>query len=175
MRTTGLLLLASLSLSAQAPVPRKAPEFAIVEPGEKQTLLSSYKGKVVVLAFIYTTCSHCQAEVGILSKLQKELGPRGFQPLAVAFNDNAGMLVNAFVQNFHPGFPIGYASRESVVSYLKLDENVLWNVPQIVLIDQKGMIVAQSSVKSGDDFQQENPLRIRITNMLGGAAKKSGH
>ena len=42
------------------PLPRKAPEIAVVEPGEdgkpvKTTQLSSYKGKVVVLALIYAT------------------------------------------------------------------------------------------------------------------------
>ena len=36
--------------------------------------LSQYKGKVVVMAFILTTCSHCQRTTGYLNKLQKELG-----------------------------------------------------------------------------------------------------
>lgn len=36
-------------------VPRQSPEFAIQMPDGGQTLLSSYKGKVVVLAFLFTT------------------------------------------------------------------------------------------------------------------------
>jgi peroxiredoxin len=176
MRTLGLFLIA-LSLSAQPPMPRKAPEITIVEPSGKQTLLTSYRGKVVALAFIFTTCSHCQAECGVLNKLQSELGSKGFQALAVAFNDNAGMLVNSFVQNFHTTFPVGYAARQTVTDYLQLNDNDPsngWNVPQIVLIDRKGMIVAQSAAKGSEELQEENSLRKKITDLLG-SSKKSGH
>ncbi len=157
-------------------MPRKAPELTVVEPSGKQTLLSSYRGKVVLLAFIFTTCPHCQAETGIMSKLHDELGPKGFQPLAVAFNDNAGMLVSGFVQNFHPNFPVGYAGRQTVTDYLQLDDKAPWNVPQMVLIDRKGMIVAQSAPKGSEELQEESSLRKKITELLAaGPAKKSGH
>src|SRR5271169_1673119 len=101
------LSLASFSVFAQPPTPRKAPEITIVEPSGKQTLLSSYKGKVVALAFVSTACSHCQAECGVLTKLQSELGPKGFQPLAVAFIESAPAQVEGFVRNFHISFPVG--------------------------------------------------------------------
>lgn len=154
-------------------MPRKAPELTIVEPSGTQTLLSSYRGKVVVLAFIFTTCPHCQAEVGVLTKLHGELGPKGFQPLAVAFNDNASMLAGSFIQSFHPSFPVGYAARETVTDYLQLNDKTPWVVPQIVVIDRKGMIVAQSAPKGSDELQEEAPLRKRITEMVAsGVAKK---
>src|SRR6516162_8976841 len=90
----------STSLWAMPPVPRKAPEFTIAEPSGKQTLLTSCRGKVVVLEFMFTTCPHCQAESQVLTKLHGELGAKGFQPLAVAFNDNASLLVSDFQQKF---------------------------------------------------------------------------
>lgn len=158
---------------AQPPMPRKAPEIKIVQPDGKQTLLSSYRGKVVALAFIFTTCPHCQAESGVLSKLHTELGPKGFQPLAIAFNDNAGMLVNDFVKNFHVNFPVGFAPRKTVTDYLQLDDNVQWNVPQMVLIDRRGMIVAQSTPVGSPELQEEEPLRQKIVDLLAG--KKMGH
>ena len=167
------LTLVSLSILAQPQMPRKAPEITINEPSGKQSLLTSYRGKVVLLAFIFTTCSHCQAECGVINKLHDELGDKGFQPLAVAFNDNAGMLVNAFVQNFHINFPVGYAARPTVTDYLGLDDKKPWNVPQIVLIDRKGMIVAQSTSQGSEELQEEAPLRKKITDLL--ANKKSGH
>lgn len=183
MRITRLFLAASLisfSVLAQPPMPRKAPELTIVEPSGKQTLLSSYRGKVVLLAFIFTTCPHCQAECGVMDKLQAELGPKGFQPLAVAFNDNAGMLVGGFVQNFHPTFPVGSAIRRTVTDYLQLDDSgkVIWNVPQMVLIDRKGMIVEQSGPKGSEELQEENSLHKKITDLLAAPAaakKKVGH
>src|SRR5271168_3415776 len=135
MRIPALFLalsLVSVSIWGQPPTPRKAPELTIVEPGGKQSLLSSYRGKVVALAFIMTTCPHCQAECGVLTKLQGELGPKGFQPLAVAFDEN-----------LHITFPVGYAKeRATVVDFLQADDSPTskgWNVPQMVLIDRKGM------------------------------------
>ena len=180
MRSIGLFLalsLSCLSVSAQPPMPRKAPELTIIEPSGKQTLLSSYKGKVVVLAFILTTCPHCQAECGVLTKLHGELGDKGFQPLAVAINDTTGPLVNGFMQVFHPSFPVGYLPvRQTVVDFLKVDDNVTWNVPQVVVIDRKGMIVAQSAALGTADLQEEAPLRKKITELLAPsvANKKSG-
>lgn len=179
MRSIGLFLalsLASLSLSAQPTMPRKAPEFTIVDPSGKQVLLSSYKGKVVALAFIFTTCPHCQAECGVLTKLQGELGDKGFQPLAVAFNDNAGMLVNEFVKTFRPSFPVGYSARQTVMNYLGLSDIERWVVPQMVLIDRKGMIVAQSAPSGTEELQEEKSLRSKITDLLGSKtiSKKSG-
>jgi peroxiredoxin len=176
MRTLGLFLIA-LSLSAQTPTPRKAPEITIVEPSGKQTLLSSYRGKVVALAFVSTACSHCQAECQVLTKLHGELGPKGFQPLAVAFIESAPNQVETFVRSFHLDFPVGYAARQTVLDYLQIsDSDTGWKIPQIVLIDRKGMIVAQSASQGSPELQEENSLRAKITDLLGGAAKKkTGH
>jgi hypothetical protein len=102
------------------------------------------------------------------------LGGKGFQPLAVAFNDNAGMLITSFVQNFHPSFPVGSASRQTVLDYLQIEDTPGWVVPQMVLIDRKGMIVAQSARPGSEELQSEDSLRKKITDLLGGA-KKSGH
>jgi peroxiredoxin len=177
MRISRLFLAVSLvacSVLAQPPTPRKAPELTVVEPSGKQSLLSSYRGKVVALAFVLTTCPHCQAECQVLTKLHDELGPKGFQPLAVAFNDNAQMLVPGFVQNLHLNFPVGYAKdRATVTDFLQLSDKEPWNVPQMVLIDRRGMIVAQSAPKGSPELQEEASLRKKITDLL--EAKKSGH
>ena len=70
------VLLVLLALYAQAAtIPRKAPPFAIQMNDGKQVQLGTYKGKVVVLAFILTTCPHCQAVTRVLNKLQPEYAP----------------------------------------------------------------------------------------------------
>jgi len=170
MRTLALFLalsIASLSLLAQPPMPRKAPEITILEPSGKQTLLSSFKGKVVVLAFIMTTCPHCQAECGVLSKLQSELGSKGFQPLAIAINDPTGPLVTGFMQTFHPSFPVGYLpERQTVLDYLHVSDNDRWVVPQLVVIDRKGMIVAQSAPQGSEELQNEDKMRKLLIDLL---------
>ena len=70
-------------------MPRKAPEFTIHLVGGTTLTLGQYKGHPVILAFILTTCSHCQMTVGVLNRMQKEYGPRGLQVLASAIEENA--------------------------------------------------------------------------------------
>src|SRR5579859_5798265 len=116
MRTfASLALVAAVTVSAafaqSAPAPKKAPEFTIVEPSGKQTPLSSFKGKVCVLTFVLTTCPHCQKESEMLTKLYKEMGPRGLQVAGVAVNDNAALLVPQFVQQFGVAYPMGFATQ----------------------------------------------------------------
>ena len=69
-------LAGTLAVQAAAPVPRPTKEFTIVLPSGQQKLLSSYRGKVVMLACMFTTCPHCQALSKIITKLQKDLGPK---------------------------------------------------------------------------------------------------
>src|SRR6266436_1257461 len=78
--------LAAQSIQA-ATLPRKFSEFAIQMPDGKQVLLSSYKGKSVCLAFILTTCSHCQAVTRLLIKAQNEFGPRGLHAIDTAIEE----------------------------------------------------------------------------------------
>ena len=73
----GLLFTLGLTLQAAAPVPRPAPEFKVHEPSGKDTMVSSLKGKVVVIQFLFTWCPHCQATAQWLSKMKAELGQIG--------------------------------------------------------------------------------------------------
>jgi peroxiredoxin len=168
----------ALAFSAMAalPVPRKAPELTITEPSGKQTLLSNYKGKVVVVEFLYTTCSHCQAEARMLTKLQKELGPKGFQVLGLGFNDNAQVLVEGFIQENGVGYPVGAGSADTVMSYLGYSVMDRYVVPQVVVIDRKGMIRAQSGVQGDPNLQDETYMRNLLQGLLkeGAGAAASG-
>lgn len=152
---------------AAATVPRKSPEFAIATPQGQQILLSSYHGKVVALMFILTTCPHCQHTTQIMSKMQAEYGPRGFQVLATAIEDMARMNLPGFVKQFNPGFPVGFNDRDSVLSYLQHPSMLRLMMPQLVFIDRQGTIRKQLS---GDDpfftRDQEKNIRNEIETLL---------
>jgi peroxiredoxin len=168
MRIATLTAFLALAVSALAipPVPRKAPEFTILEPSGKQTLVSSLKGKVVVIAFMQTTCPHCQAEAMMLTKLQNEMGSRGLQVVGTAFNDANAQMVANFVRQFNVGFPVGYSPRETVQSYLGLSIMDRYVVPQVVVIDRKGMIRAQTEALGTPALQDENYLRGYLDGLL---------
>lgn len=175
-----LLSLSAVVLAGSAPpVIRPTPDFTVTEPSGKQITFSSLRGKVVVAAFMFTTCPHCQAESQMLTKIVKDLGPRGLQVVGVAFNDNALVLVPGFVEQFNVGFPVGSSDRTAVLNYLGISEMVRWVVPQVVVIDRKGNIRAQSQAATGDpNLQNEAYMRDLLDTLLkepAGAPKKSTH
>lgn len=173
MRTAAALCIvatAAIALAIPA-LPRKSPEFSIVEvtaQGQpaKTTLLSSYRGKVVLLAFVYTTCPHCQAFCQELTKLHGELGPKGFQPIAVAWNDQANILVPGFVRDVHTDFPVGVSSYDPVRNFLGFSVMDRPVVPLVAVIDKKGMMRAQSPPQGDAAFQDEKYLHGLITALL---------
>ena len=174
-----LLSLSTLALAGTAPpVIKASPDFTVTEPSGKQITVSSQRGKVVVLTFMFTTCPHCQNEAQMLTRILKDMGPRGLSVLGVAFNDNAAVLIPGFVQQFNVGFPVGASERQAVLNYLGISEMVRWSVPQVVVIDKKGNIRAQTTATSGDPvLQSEAPLRELLDTLLkepaGGAARKT--
>jgi peroxiredoxin len=161
-----VFVFASTFAAAAAEIPRRAPEFAFELAGGKQVLLSEYRGKVVLVELLYTTCPHCQTSARTLSRLYSELGPRGFQPLGVAFNDMASMLVPDFIKQFQPNFPVGYGQRNSVLSFLQHPEILRFVVPQMVLVDRKGIIRGQTSAEGDEKFYDEKSLREKIEALL---------
>ncbi|PYU02713.1 MAG: hypothetical protein DMG33_18300 [Acidobacteria bacterium] len=161
------LALAISPLVATAPVPRKSPEFTIVEPSGKQASLSNFQGKVVVMEFLLINCPHCMRVAQMIAKLHKELGPRGLQPVGIAFdNDISGNKVTAYAQRLGITYPIGYSSSVAVDGYLGRDAKERLQVPQIVVIDRKGVIRAQSRPVRELNLEDENYLRNLIDTLL---------
>lgn len=161
-----LALLATATTAA--PIPRPSPDFVIhmTPSGEVSLGSPQFKGKVVVLAFILTTCPHCQHATQVLSGFQNEYGARGLQVVAVAFNEMANMLVPDFIKQFKPTFPVGWANRMDVLTYLDHSALTQMYVPIMVFIDKKGVIRYQHL---GDDpfFQnQEKNVRDTIEELL---------
>jgi peroxiredoxin len=151
---------------AAAPVPRKAPEFTIVEPSGKQTHLSSFRGKVVVMEFLDTTCPHCQHASLMLTMLHQQLGPRGFQPIGIAAYNNAPPQVLGFLKQFSPSYPVGVSDNDTVIKFLGFSPDDRVMVPQIAVIDRKGVIRAQSPPMSDRNLQDQDYMRTLIDALL---------
>ena len=163
-------LLATVSLiAADANPGRKAPELAFTVPGQGQKLLSQYRGKVVALEFIFTTCPHCQAASKVMSKFQREYGPQGFQAIDIAINDNADLLVENFAKEFQVAFPVGWMSRDQMLSFMGFKDG-RFVVPQLALIDRKGYIRYQTPPTESEDWDKlmkEDALKQHIEELLG--------
>ena len=156
----------SLPLLTGAEIPRPAPEFVIKLVNGQQLLLSKYRGKVVALEFLLTTCPHCKTCSSLMNKLYQEYGSKGFQPLAVAFNPMAGMFVPDYIKELQLDFPVGLSEREPVLSFLQHSVLVRMLVPQIVFIDRNGVIRAQHAGDSPFFNDEEKNMRAQVEELL---------
>ena len=143
-------------LRAQGPVPRPAPAFRIVEASGKATLLSSFRGRVVLLAFISTQCPHCQRASVIFEQLSREF-PGKVQVAEVAFDEGGD--TSAFTKHFGLSFPVGAATSDQAHDFLGLDRGARLGTPQVVVIDKTGVIRAQSERLGSPMLQTHDYLR----------------
>jgi peroxiredoxin len=161
------IVLTASALVATAPVPRTPSELTFLESSGKQTSLSSFHGKVVVTEFLLMNCPHCVRVALMIARLHKELGPRGFQPIGIAFdNDVGGGNVTDFARRLGITYPVGYTSSAAVDGYLGRKSSEQFMVPQIVVIDRKGIIRAQSRPIRESSLEDENYLRNLINSLL---------
>jgi peroxiredoxin len=156
--TLGVCLTAGLLLG------RTAPDIQITPPTGKPISVSQHKGNVVLLQFLLTDCSHCQATARMLSELQAEFANRGFQVIGVAFNPNA--VIQSFREGNGVTFPVGEADRTRVAEYLGYSPTERFVVPQIMLIGRDGQIRAQSLPMGSPELQDKAHLRELILPLL---------
>ncbi len=178
---TVLAALAGISLFTTslfaAEAVRKAPELAFSVPGQGQKLLSQYRGKVVALEFIFTTCPHCQAASKMMRKLQSEYGARGLQVIDVAVNPNADLLVEGFSKDFQVNFPVGWTPSNEMTAFMGFSDG-RYVVPQLVLIDRKGLIHYQTPATENDDWDKlmkEDAIRQHIEELLAPENASASH
>jgi peroxiredoxin len=151
---------------------RKSPEFAIADSSGKTTQLSSFKGKVVVMEFLFVKSQHCIRVAATLNKLNHELESRGFQAVGIVFDppnttQTGAQLLPMVVDSLKLTYPLGYASKDDVDNYLGRNGNEILNIPQVVVIDRAGMIRATSGGRGGDPtLEDENSLRTLINGLL---------
>lgn len=143
---------------------RKSPELAFTVPDQGPKLLSQYRGKVVALEFILTTCPHCQAASKAMNKMQEQYGSQGLQVIDVAIDPNASTLVDNFAKTYQVGFPVGCVSLDQMMDYMGFVERPV--VPQLVLIDRKGTIHYQTPRLGDADSMREEVLDKRIRELL---------
>jgi len=183
------LLALGASAFAMGPVPRPAGTLDFVDSNGKHFNLSSYKGKVVVVQFLLTTCPHCQAMSSqVLTKLQSQLGPRGFQAVGVAYNaaekpngQPANEAVREYASKYAANYPVGFISTDdtqnktAILSFMgySVVEVPRLGFPQVVVVDKKGVIRAQSEAQGTADLQREASLTQLVEGLLNEGAASS--
>jgi thiol-disulfide isomerase/thioredoxin len=144
-------------------IPRKAPELVIQMPG-KQVLLSQYRGYVCAVAFMSTTCPHCQHLAIVLSALQQEYSSKGVQVLGVVFNPEANTELGTFTATYARSmFPVGLSTDPIVTTFLQHPQGIHY-IPMIAFIDKQGIIRAQHLGINDSAFFEE---KVEVQNIRG--------
>jgi peroxiredoxin len=162
-----VILLTALAIPVFATdTPRKSPDFTVPLVDGKQIRLSQYRGKVVALLFILTTCPHCQHATQVLSSLQTELDSQGFQVIAAAINENPE--IPKFIADFSPKFPVGIADSNAAREYMQLAPTERTMMPYLSFIDRNGNIRGQytgsSAIFAGDQVKNFRTEIVKLLN-----------
>jgi len=119
-----LLFTAAVSATDKAPLiagvfspPRQAPDFSLSGSNGSELKLRSYRGKVVVLAFGFTSCPDvCPITLATLAQARKKLGAAGTELQVVYITvdperDDAGRM-RTYLAAFDPTFIGGTGTAE---------------------------------------------------------------
>lgn len=141
MRAAAAALL-MLAAAAPAQMPRPAPEieFAPVTGGSGRMRLSDFRGKVVALEFLLTTCPGCKHSAKILARLHREYGPKGFQVIGLAVDAGAAARIPVFAAETGALFPIAVYSDAAARDYLQVPMMLRMAYPQLAFVDRKGRL-----------------------------------
>jgi cytochrome oxidase Cu insertion factor (SCO1/SenC/PrrC family) len=163
--TAILFLATALGLTATSEIiVRKSPELAFTLPGQGERLLSQYRGKVVALEFILTTCPHCQAASQVMNKMQDRYGSKGFQAVDVAIDPNADLKVENFAKEHQVDFPVGWVPIDQMMTFMGFTERPV--VPQLILIDRDGNIHYETPRLGDSESMKEEVIEKRIKELL---------
>ena len=109
----------------------------------------------VLLAFILTTCPHCQHLATVLSGLQQEYAPKGVQMLGVVFNPEAITEAANFAHVYaHGMFPIGMSTDAIVADFVQHPPGIHY-IPMIAFIDKQGVIRNQHLGATDKEYFEE--------------------
>ena len=131
----GIILCAAALVSAQGP--KRAPGFCLADTTGQWRDLADYRGKVVIVEFMQTTCAHCAAFSPVLAGLGNKYGDK-LQVLSVALSPDTPQTMLQFAKGHKLTWPLLFDQGQTAASYVRQPE---LNFPTVYLVDGNGMIV----------------------------------
>ncbi len=126
-----------LSGVANAQAPRRAPSWALVDTNGQLRDLLDYRGKVLILDLMKTTCPHCAAFADVLAQVHQKYGDRvAIVGVVSPTNDNP-KAVQDYGAAHKVTYPIVFDMGQMQYSYV-LKPSV--DLPHVYVIDQNGYI-----------------------------------
>jgi peroxiredoxin len=136
----GLLVSAGLLIASGELSGRRAPGFSLPDMHGQQHDLQDYRGKIVLIDIIQTTCPHCQRLADVLEKVVAKYGGK-VAVLTFAIPRDTPQTVARFAAEHKITTPIVFDCGQAAASYLKVTpQNPTVDVPHLFLIDGQGTI-----------------------------------
>jgi peroxiredoxin len=158
------LLFAGMLTAADAP--RRAPGWCLPDQTMAWRDLADYRGKIVVLEFMQSTCPHCAAFVSVLTAVQQKYAGK-VAVVSVAVAPDPPAQVVQFANSHKLPYPLLYDGGQMTMSYVR-SQSV--DFPTVYLIDGAGMIRGNwANSPLAKDIFEGNGLSREIDKLLGGA------
>ena len=159
------LWLCTLTLFAADAV-RRAPGFCLIDTTGQWRDLADYRGKIVLVEFMQSTCPHCAAFSTVLNGLKLKYADR-LVILALANPPDNPQTMQQFVIGHKLAYPLLYDQGQVAASYVRSSSI---DLPAVYLVDANGMIRNswQNGVLTKDIFEGQG-LSREIDKLLAGA------
>jgi peroxiredoxin len=174
MRALLSVLLSVVSLFAAGELSnRRAPGFSLPDLNLKQYDTQDYRGKILIVEIMQTTCPHCAAFSAILEEAVAKYGGR-VAVLSLTLPPDNQDTVKRYIAAHKITVPILFDMGQAAASYLKAGpQSGAISVPHVFLIDAQGMIrndFAYSPLSK--DFFEGRGLFAELDRMLAPAKSK---
>jgi len=137
MRNFLAVLLCSAAL-VSAQNARRAPGFALPDAQLHFHDLADYRGKVLVLEFMQTTCAHCARFAEILAQVTPKYGNKVAILAVTNVNTDSPAQIAQYVSGHKIGYPVLMDQGQMMFSYILSPKGA--EVPHVYLIDANGYI-----------------------------------
>ena len=168
MRTLVAFLLCAAALFASDQAGRRAPGFALPDSMMRIHDLADYRGKIVLIDFMQTTCPHCTPFADALERVQKKYGDKvAILAVVNSAGDNQNTVAE-FIAGHHITYPVLFDAGQMAYSYVR---STRMDTPHVFLIDAEGTIKNDwtYSLLTRDIFEGDG-LMPEIDSLLAGKA-----
>jgi peroxiredoxin len=131
-----LMFLCATALIFAQRAPQRAPGFCLVDTTGEWRDLYDYRGKVVVIEFMQTSCPHCAAFVPKLSAIAQKYAGK-VQVLSIALPPDNPKTMADFVNGHQITYPLLLDMGQVAGSYVRVPN---LRFPHLYLVDADGMI-----------------------------------
>lgn len=170
--TLASLLLPFALQSADQHIGRRAPGFSLPDLNVNYHDIADYRGKVVLLDFIQTTCPVCQTSQKIFERIRLKYADK-VTVISVVLPPDTQQSVRSFIANYAIKTPVLFDCGQATGSYLKLTpQKPTITFPNLFIIDRNGIIRGHHEYSGADEkfFEQLDPLMAEVESILAGPA-----